>query len=69
MEEVGTQLKKMNTGKACGLDQIPIEVWKLFGDAALDYLLHTMNAVLVDGMPQSWRKSKISPLHKGTVLC
>ena len=28
LEEVGTQLKKMKTGKAGGPDQIPIEVWK-----------------------------------------
>ena len=39
LEEVGTQLKKMKTGKACGLDQIPIEVWKLLGDEGVDYLL------------------------------
>ena len=32
LEEVGTQLNKMKTGKACDPDQIPIEVWKLLGD-------------------------------------
>ena len=46
LEEVGTQLKKMKTGTACGPDQIPIEVWKLSGDKA--YLLQTMNAVLAE---------------------
>ena len=30
---------KMETGKACGSDQIPIEVWKSLGDEGLDYLL------------------------------
>ena len=65
LEEVGTQLKKMKTGKTCGLDHIPVEVWKLLGDEGVDYLLQTMNAVLVDGMPQSWRTSEISPVHKG----
>ena len=65
LEEVGTHLKKMNTGKACGPDQIPIEVWKLFGDECVAYLLQTMNVVLVKGMPQSWRKNEISPLYKG----
>ena len=62
LEEVGTQLKKMKTGKACGLDQIPIEVWKLLGNEGVDHLLQTMTAVLVEGMPQSWGKSEISPL-------
>ncbi len=52
LEEVGTQLQEMKTGNAYGPDQIPIEVWKLLGDEGVDYLLHTMNAVLVEGMPQ-----------------
>ena len=55
----------MKTGKACGPDQIPIEVWKLLSDEGVYYLLQTMNAVLVEGMPQSWRKSELSPLYKG----
>ena len=55
----------MNTGKACGPDQIPIEVWTLLGDEGLEYLLQTMNAVIDEGMPLSWRKSEISPLFKG----
>ena len=42
-----------------------IEVWKLLGDEGVDYLLQTMNAVPVEGMPQSWRNSEISPLYKG----
>ena len=29
-------LKTTKTGKACGPDQIPIEVWKLLGDEGLD---------------------------------
>ena len=62
LEEVGTQLKKMKTGKACGLDQIRIEVWMLLGDECVDYLLQTMDDVLVEGMPQSWRNGDISPL-------
>ncbi len=32
LDEVGTQLKKRKTGKACGPDEIPIEVEKLLGD-------------------------------------
>ena len=65
LEEDGTQLKKMKTGQACGPDQIPIEVWKLLVDESVDYLLNTMNTVFDEGMPQSWRKSEISPLYKG----
>ena len=65
LEEVRTQLKRMKTGKACGPDQIPIEVWTLLGDEGLEYLLQTMNAVIDEGMPLSWMKSEISPLFKG----
>ena len=65
LEEVRTQLKRMKTGKACGPDQIPIEVWTLLGDEGLEYLLQTMNAIIDEGMPLSWRKSEISPLFKG----
>ena len=41
LEEVGTQLNKMKTGKACGPDQIPIEVWKLLGDEGVVFILAT----------------------------
>ena len=34
-------------------------------DEGLEYLLQTMNAVIDEGMPLSWRKSEISPLFKG----
>ena len=47
LDEVGTQLKKMKTGKPCRPDQIPIEVWKLFGDEGVYYLLQTMNVVVL----------------------
>ncbi len=55
----------MKTGNDCGPDQISIEVWKLLGDEGVDYLLQKMHAERVEGMPQSWRKSEISPLYKG----
>ena len=37
----------------------------LLCDEGVYYLPQTMIAVLVEGMPQSWRKSEISPLYKG----
>ena len=52
----------MKTGKACGPDHIPIEVWKLLDDEGV---LQTKYAVPVEGMSQSWRKSELSPLYKG----
>jgi hypothetical protein len=33
--EVKDALKKMKGGKAMGLDEIPIEVWRSFGDVAI----------------------------------
>jgi hypothetical protein len=33
--EVKDALKMMNGGKAMGLDEIPIEVWRTHGDVAI----------------------------------
>ena len=44
LEKVGTLLKEMKTGKACGLDQI--EGSKLLGEEGLDYPLQTMKECL-----------------------
>ena len=34
-EEIRETLKKMAKGKAVGLDQIPVEVWKFMGEVGL----------------------------------
>ena len=46
-------------------DNLPIELWKLVGDAGIESLETTMNEVMSRGMPSSWRYSEISPIYKG----
>ena len=55
----------MKNIKANGPYNLPIELWKLVGDAVIESLETTMNHVMSRGMPSSWRYSEISPIYKG----
>ena len=58
-------LEKLKNRKANGPDNLPIEVWKLVGDAGIESLETTMNEAMDRGMPSSWRYSEISQIYKG----
>ncbi|KAK3569684.1 hypothetical protein QTP86_002614 [Hemibagrus guttatus] len=45
-DEVRKALKRMNSGKAVGPDDIPVEVWKCLGEAAVEFLASLFNRVL-----------------------
>ncbi|KAK3554949.1 hypothetical protein QTP86_001870 [Hemibagrus guttatus] len=45
-DEVRKALKRMKSGKAVGPDDIPVEVWKCLGEAAVDFLTSLFNRVL-----------------------
>ncbi|KAK3514278.1 hypothetical protein QTP70_012896 [Hemibagrus guttatus] len=45
-DEVGKALKRMKSGKAVGPDDIPVEVWKCLGEAAVEFLTSLFNRVL-----------------------
>ncbi|KAK3547692.1 hypothetical protein QTP86_026941, partial [Hemibagrus guttatus] len=45
-DEVRKALKKMKSGKAVGPDDIPVEVWKCLGEAAVEFLTSLFNRVL-----------------------
>ena len=64
-EEIRKQLEKLKNRKANSPDNLPIELWKLVGDAGIESLGTTMNEVMHRGMPSSWRYSEISPTYKG----
>ena len=64
-EEIRKQLDKLKNRKANGPDNLPIELWKLVGDAGIESLETTMNEVMSRGIPSSWRYSEISPIYKG----
>ncbi|KAK3538471.1 hypothetical protein QTP86_003686 [Hemibagrus guttatus] len=45
-DEVRKALKRMKNGKAIGPDDIPVEVWKCLGEAAVEFLISLFNRVL-----------------------
>ena len=71
VSEVKTTLRKMKKGKACGSDDIPIEVWMALGDVGIVWLTKLFNEILKKKhMPDAWRKSILVPIfkNKGDVL-
>ncbi|KAK3548852.1 hypothetical protein QTP70_021037 [Hemibagrus guttatus] len=62
-DEVRKALKRMKSGKAVGPDDIPVEVWKCLGEAAVEFSL--FNIVLErERMPEEWRRSVLVPIFK-----
>ncbi|KAK3531933.1 hypothetical protein QTP86_001271 [Hemibagrus guttatus] len=55
----------MKSGKAVGPDDIPGEVWKCLGEAAVEFLTSLFNRVLEsERMPEEWRRSVLVPIFK-----
>ncbi|KAK3563728.1 hypothetical protein QTP86_034452 [Hemibagrus guttatus] len=64
-DEVRKALKRMKSGKAVGPDDIPVEVWKCLGEAAVEFLTSLFNKVLEsERMPEEWRRSVLVPIFK-----
>ncbi|KAK3507739.1 hypothetical protein QTP70_034844 [Hemibagrus guttatus] len=64
-DEVRKALKRMKSGKAVGPDDIPVEVWKFLGEAAVEFLTSFFNRVLEsERMPEEWRRSVFVPIFK-----
>ncbi|KAK3570545.1 hypothetical protein QTP86_022081 [Hemibagrus guttatus] len=64
-DEVRKALKRMKSGKAVGPDDIPVEVWKCLGEAAVEFLASLFNRVLEsERMPKEWRRSVLVPIFK-----
>ncbi|KAK3510464.1 hypothetical protein QTP70_008662 [Hemibagrus guttatus] len=64
-DEVRKALKRMKSGKAVGPDNIPVEVWKCLGEAAVEFLTSLFNRVLEsERMPEEWRRSVLVPIFK-----
>ncbi|KAK3521199.1 hypothetical protein QTP70_000483 [Hemibagrus guttatus] len=54
----------MKSGKAVGPDDIPVEVWKCLGEAAVEFLASLFNRILEsEKMPEEWR-SVLVPIFK-----
>ncbi|KAK3573832.1 hypothetical protein QTP86_032905, partial [Hemibagrus guttatus] len=64
-DEVRKAFKRMKSGKAVGPDDIPVEVWKCLGEAAVEFLTSLFNRVLEsERMPEEWRRSVLVPIFK-----
>ncbi|KAK3531799.1 hypothetical protein QTP70_029737, partial [Hemibagrus guttatus] len=64
-DEVRKALKRMKSGEAIGPDDIPVEVWKCLGEAAVEFLTSLFNRVLEsERMPEEWRRSVLVPIFK-----
>ncbi|KAK3545944.1 hypothetical protein QTP70_016948, partial [Hemibagrus guttatus] len=64
-DEVRMALKRMKSGKAVGPDDIPVEVWKCLGEAAVEFLTSLFNRVLEsERMLEEWRRSVLVPIFK-----
>ncbi|KAK3541761.1 hypothetical protein QTP86_003520 [Hemibagrus guttatus] len=64
-DEVRKALKRMKNGKAVGPDNIPVEVWKCLGEAAVEFLTSLFNRVLEsERMPEEWRRSVLVTIFK-----
>ena len=63
--EVKGALKRMKSGKSVGPDDIPIEVWRCFGDAGIRWLTKLFNNIFKSNkMPDEWRRSILVPIFK-----
>ena len=79
LDEFRAAKRRMNTGKAVGLDGIPFELFRGTYIEDIDtrtlvssfdeLILHTFNTILVSGKyPDAWRLAVLVPLLKGTDL-
>ena len=63
--EVKNALRRMKQGKAVGLDELPVEVWKCMGEMGIEFLTRLLNKLLVgETITKEWRRSVLIPIYK-----
>ena len=64
-DEVREAIQKLKTGKACGPDGIPPDLYMCQAPIFVEYLVTLFNTVFHSGIyPDEWTKSMIFPLYK-----
>ena len=64
-EEVKNALKRMKKGKAVGIDELPVEVWKCMGEIGIKFLNKLFNGLLMnERISEEWRRSVLIPIYK-----
>ena len=54
----------MDTNKARGPDDLPVEVIKLLKDTGTKWIKSCFSKIMSEGIPQDWRKSNTTPIYK-----
>ena len=62
--EIRKQLSKMGRNKACGPDDLPIEEVMVVAEMKPELLTYVLQRIIADGIPDSWKKSKLIPIFK-----
>ena len=58
-------LRRMKKGKADGLDELPVEVWKCMGEVGIEFLTRLFNRLFMgERMPEEWRRNVLIPIYK-----
>ena len=68
--EIKKQLSKMGRNKACGSDDLPIEAIMVIAELKPELLTYILQQIMANGIPDSWKKSKLIPIfkNKGDIL-
>ena len=65
IEELNKVLKHAKNRKSCGLDNLPMELWKFGGNALKIHLLELFNNIIdKNQMPQEWETGMVINIHK-----
>ena len=64
-EELNKVFKRAKNRKSCGLDNLPMDLWK-FGENELKmHILETFNKIIdKNRMPQEWETGMVINIHK-----
>ena len=65
IEELNEVLKHAKNRKSCGLDNLPMELWKFGGNELKIHLLERFNKIIdKNQMPQEWETGMVINIHK-----
>ena len=68
--DIKKELSKMGINKACGPDDVPIEAIMMVEELKHELLNYILQRIMANGIPDSWKKSKLIPIfkNKGDIL-
>ena len=65
IEELNKVLKHAKDRKSCGLDNLPMELWKFGGNELKIHLLELFNKIIdKNQMPQEWETGRVINIYK-----